>query len=160
MPWKVKFLELAIRTLAWPMRKEITGVENIPKDGGWVAAANHNSLTDGLFVPQIMVTATGRPNHYISYLELFDIKILGTVLRWGQGIVLDRHNKQGIKEMMEEAKAYIRSGEGVGIFPEAHIAKPSRMGISRPGAAILALESPCPVRWTRGVKQLSRIETP
>jgi len=145
MDWKVKFLELTIRLISWPMKREVTGTENVPRDRGFIAVSNHNSFTDGLFLPQVLVTAIGKPSHFISYAELFDIRVIGTVLRWGQGIFLDRKNKEGVEKALADAKQWIAKGECVGIFPEAHIAKPERMGIARPGAALLALETGCDV---------------
>lgn len=140
-----RLLEVVFRVLNRYMKDRVTGVENVPRSGGYIAASNHLSLIDGLFVPQVLVSARMKSVHFISYSELFDIPVVGTVLRWAEGIVLDRSSKKGVQRTMEDCKKVLATGEAVGLFPEAHIARPGRMRKARPGVAILTLETGCPV---------------
>ena len=140
-----RFLEVLFRVLNMYMKDKITGVENVPASGGYIAASNHLSLIDGLFVPQVLVSARMNPVHFVSYSELFDIPVVGTILRWAEGIVLDRSSKEGVRRALEDCKEVLAGGEGVGMFPEAHIARPEKMRRARTGAALLALETGRPV---------------
>ena len=140
-----RFLEVVFRILNGYMKDRVTGVENVPHSGGYIAASNHLSLMDGLFVPQVLVSARMKPVHFVSYSELFDIPVVGVVLRWAQGIVLERSTSEGIRRALDDCKKVLVRGEGVGMFPEAHIARPEKMRRARTGAALLALETGCPV---------------
>jgi 1-acyl-sn-glycerol-3-phosphate acyltransferase len=82
----------------------------------------------------------------VSYSELFGKPVMGTILRWAQGLVLDRGSREGIERFMRDAKYVLTERhECVGLHPEAHIQHTNRLGKGRPGAVTLAMESGCPV---------------
>jgi len=145
MTLRYRFLEAAFRILNRYMKDRVTGVENIPHSGGYIAASNHLSLLDGLFVPQVLCSERMKPVHYVSYSELFDLPVIGVVLSWAQGVVLDRSSKDGIRRALDDCRKYLATGECIGMFPEAHIARPERMKRARTGVALLALETGCPI---------------
>lgn len=129
----------------WLLRR-VTGLENVPRDGGFIAVANHLGFADGLLLAQMLDYERNQPVHFVSYAELFDIPVVKTVLRTGEGIVLDRRTQEGIERALDEAMDYlIKRKHGVALFPEAHVARPEKMRRGRPGAAILAMRSGAPV---------------
>lgn len=148
MTIKCHILEAAIRLVSCYLKNRIEGTENLPPKGeGYIAAANHRSFIDGLIMPQTLVTARKEAVHMVSYHFLFDVFVLGTILRWAQGLVLDASSKAGIERFMADAKRMlVERHECVGLHPEAHIqTNTTRLGKGRPGAAQLSIETGCPV---------------
>jgi 1-acyl-sn-glycerol-3-phosphate acyltransferase len=147
MNLRYHFLEITFRMGTRWLKNRIGGLENLPPKGeGYVAAANHRSFADAAILPQTLVTARKEPVHMVSYSELFDAPVQGTILRWAQGLVLDRRSKEGIERFFRDAKYLLTErNECVGLHPEAHISKSGRLGRGRPGAARLSVETGCPV---------------
>jgi len=147
MTFKYKVLEMIFRGVSAYLKDRVEGLENLPPVGeGYVAAANHRSFADSAILPQTLVTARNEPIHMVSYSELFDLPVFGTILSWAQGLVLDRRSKEGIDKFFEDAKHVITvKHEGVGLHPEAHIQTKGKLGRGRPGAAKLAIETGCSV---------------
>jgi 1-acyl-sn-glycerol-3-phosphate acyltransferase len=147
MTFKIKVLEFIFRAASVYIKDRVEGLDNLPPKGeGYVGAANHRSFADAAILPQTLVTARNEPIHMVSYSELFDKPIMGTLLRWAEGLVLDRGSKAGIEKFFEDAKYIINvKREGVGLHPEAHIQTRGELGRGRPGAAKLAIETGCSV---------------
>ena len=148
MTIKCHILEAAIRLVSCYLKNRVEGTENLPPKGeGYIAAANHRSFIDGLIMPQTLVTARKEAVHMVSYSFLYDIFVLGTILRWAQGLVLDASSKAGIERFMADARrVLVERHECVGLHPEAHIqTNTTRLGKGRPGAAQLSIETGCPV---------------
>jgi len=147
MTFKYKVLEMIFRAVSAYIKDRVEGIENLPPVGeGYVAAANHRSFADSAILPQTLVTARNEPIHMVSYSELFDLPVFGTILSWAEGLVLDRRSKEGIDKFFEDAKHIITvKHEGVGLHPEAHIQTKGKLGRGRPGAAKLAIETGCSV---------------
>lgn len=70
VPW-LQTLALALPLLSLISRLRITGREIIP-DGGYIAAANHHSNLDALFV----ALAIGRRIRFMGESELFDMRTM------------------------------------------------------------------------------------
>ncbi len=148
MTIKCHILEAAIRLVSCYLKNRVEGAENLPPKGeGYIAAANHRSFIDGLIMPQTLVTARKEAVHMVSYSFLYDIFVVGMVLRWAQGLVLDASSKAGIERFMADARRMlVEKHECVGLHPEAHIqTNTTRLGKGRPGAAQLSIETGCPV---------------
>jgi len=147
MTFKYKVLEMLFRATSAYIKGRVEGLENLPPKGeGYVAAANHRSFADSAILPQTLVTARNEPIHMVSYSELFDLPVFGMILKWAEGLVLDRRTKEGIEKFFEDAKHIITvKHEGVGLHPEAHIQTKGKLGRGRPGAAKLAIETGCSV---------------
>ena len=137
------------------------GLENLPRAGGFVYAANHTSWWD----PIVMAAVLGRPVCFLGKKEVFR----GPFTRWffGRGgvIPVERHwekktarpgddaqGRVGIPvdrnarnpEAMTAALQALRDGRVVGIFPEG-TRHAGRLGPARPGVARLALQAGVPV---------------
>jgi 1-acyl-sn-glycerol-3-phosphate acyltransferase len=147
MNLRYHLLEKSFRMVSIYLKNRVEGLENLPPKGqGYVAAANHRSFADAAILPQTLVTARKEPVHMVSYGELFDKPVMGTILRWAQGLVLDRSSKDGIERFMRDAKYVLAERhECVGLHPEAHIQRSEHLGRGRTGAAQLSIETGCPV---------------
>lgn len=98
--------------LIWHPR--VKGRENIPKDGAFLAYANHTSYSD----PILMIYAMGRRNkmHVIAKESILKVPVLGKFLFAVGTIPLDR-DKNDLQAVKRSLK-YLKSGEKLGIFPE------------------------------------------
>jgi 1-acyl-sn-glycerol-3-phosphate acyltransferase len=50
--------------------KEVKGIENIPKEGGAILAANHTSYLDFIIIPSVITAKIKRPTHILAAIEL------------------------------------------------------------------------------------------
>jgi 1-acyl-sn-glycerol-3-phosphate acyltransferase len=147
LTFRYQLLEKSFRLISRYLKHRIEGLENLPPRGeGYVAAANHRSFADAAILPQTLVTARNEPVHMVSYSELFGKPVMGTILRWAQGLVLDRSSREGIERFIRDAKYILTERhECVGLHPEAHIQYGATLGKGRPGAVHLGMETGCPV---------------
>ncbi len=138
-PWlQTLVLALLLPLLSLISRVRVTGRENIP-DGGYIAAANHQSNLDALFV----ALAIRRRIRFMGKSELFDG-------RWGW--LLNRLGafpvQRGVwdADAFETAATVLRRGRVMSIFPEGgvHTARaPAKSGVGH--IALLAGATVVPV---------------
>lgn len=143
------------------------GVENIPRKGGAILAINHVSYLD------FAIAGTGAlpVNRYVRFMakkEIFDNKIAGPLMRGMHHICVDRGN--GSASFVAALRA-LKSGEIIGIFPEATISTSFEIKGFKSGAVRLAAGAGVPIIptivwggqrvYTKGVKpNFSRGKTP
>ncbi len=130
-----------IGTVLW---KPIIGKENLP-DGAYIIAINHRSLIDGVVVVNEFNRIRRRPIHVIVFKEAFDKPVLWDLMKLSGCIPFDRGDEASRLNILETSLGYLKAGEPVGIFPEAHLSIDGKMRRARPGAAMLAIESGVPV---------------
>lgn len=114
---------------------EVIGAENVPDEGNLILAANHKSNLDPIFVASAIKNRTVAP---IGKKELFDNKILGTILGNLNVIPIDRDNPSisTIKTILKRLK----EGYAVGIFPEGTRVKGNEFGEAKAGLALFAIK--------------------
>jgi 1-acyl-sn-glycerol-3-phosphate acyltransferase len=142
-------LYLLIGGLSWPVmrflfRLRARGIENLPRDGGFVLAPNHISNLDPW--PLGLPLFPRRFLRFMAKKELFWFP-LGLIIKAGGAFKVRRG--EGDRGAIETAIELVRGGEIVVVFPEG---TRQRKGItkkfeSRPrtGAARIALESGTPL---------------
>ncbi|UCD17981.1 MAG: 1-acyl-sn-glycerol-3-phosphate acyltransferase, partial [Candidatus Zixiibacteriota bacterium] len=86
--------------------------ENIPKDGPFILASNHISLTD----PPILGASVSRPVHFMAKKELFKNRAFGALLRRLNAYPVNRRGFD--KAAIRTAISLLRSAQGMVIFPE------------------------------------------
>jgi 1-acyl-sn-glycerol-3-phosphate acyltransferase len=119
---------------------EVEGVENLPREGGVVIAANHFSHLD----PPLITINLDRYIRFLALDELFeDSKMFGLLLEFFGTIPLDRDGYP--ISAMREAIRHITSGGVLGVFPEGR--RVERWGEDEPkrGAAWLAKMTDAPL---------------
>jgi putative phosphoserine phosphatase/1-acylglycerol-3-phosphate O-acyltransferase len=132
--------------LAPNARIEFSGVEHIPSEGPAIVVFNHRSYFD----PTVMVLLMARAGRNIRGLgkkEVFDVPVIGRILRASGGIRVDRGT--GSDEPLEAAIAALEAGELLMIAPQGTIPRgpaffePELQG--RWGAARIAAATRAPV---------------
>ena len=139
--------ELTVSPLlrAW-FRPTVTGVENVPRTGPAIIAANHISASDEVFTPM----SARRQVVYFAKAEYFTGTTLrGRLTAWTFtefGLVpVDRDNTKAAASTIEIGMRLLAEGRLLGIYPEGTRSPDGRLHKFRTGVARLALRSGAPV---------------
>ncbi len=123
------------------IRIKMEGTDRIPTKGGAILAVNHTSYVDYVMAGYPSVVH-GRYTRFMAKREVFDHPIGGPVMKSFKHISVDR--SAGL-ESMEVAAEALRSGEIVGIFPEATISRSFLIKDLKTGAARIAAQAGVPL---------------
>jgi len=123
---------------------KIIGLENLPKKGPYLVAANHASYLDHIVTSWIVATHTKNKVKYLAKKEHFE----GTFQKWWHenlvnAIPIDRD--AGGKEALETAVKELKKGAIIGIYPEGTRTLTGKMQKAKTGIARLVLEAKVPV---------------
>jgi putative phosphoserine phosphatase/1-acylglycerol-3-phosphate O-acyltransferase len=127
-------------------RVEISGLHHIPASGPAIVVFNHRSYFDP-FVMALVIAKAGRNVRGLGKKEVFDVPLVGSLLRASGGIRVDRGT--GSDEPLEAAIAAVEAGELLMIAPQGTIPRgpaffdPELKG--RWGAARIAAATRAPV---------------
>jgi 1-acyl-sn-glycerol-3-phosphate acyltransferase len=162
-PPRPSWLYLLVGTLSWPLvrivfRLRATGVENVPREGGFVLAANHWSNFDPW--PLAMPLFPRRFFRFMAKSELFWFP-LSLVIRAGGGFRVRRgeHDEQAIATAVD----LVRAGHAVVMFPEGTRRekglRKKHEARWRSGAARIALQAEAPLvpAGISGTERLARL---
>ncbi|MFE9745624.1 lysophospholipid acyltransferase family protein [Saccharothrix saharensis] len=138
------------------MRITVEGAEHVPTTGGAVLASNHVSYLDFIFAGYGAHPAR-RLVRFMAKHEVFRHRVSGPLMRGMHHIPVDRAAGQASYQQALDA---LRSGEIVGIFPEATISRSFTVKDVKSGAVRLAAEAGVPLLptavwgtqrlWTKG----------
>lgn len=120
-------------------RYRAVGREHIPKEGGLLIAANHESFLD------IPLLGCGIPRRvaFLGRQDLFQIPGLNRLLQW-LGWIPIRHDRLD-RAGFARAVRLIKSGTAVVIFPEGTRTEDGRLRPGKPGIGTIVAETGCPV---------------
>ncbi len=135
------------------IRVEYHGMENVPKDKGYILCANHTSIAD-MFA--IAVPVKGQIC-YMAKGELFKFPPLKWLFKALGSFAVQRG--QGDTGAIDKACEIIESGKVLGIFPEGTRSKTGEIGKAKTGAALVAIRTkadilPISVRYSTGTYKL------
>ncbi|MFU0827005.1 MAG: 1-acyl-sn-glycerol-3-phosphate acyltransferase [Lachnoclostridium sp.] len=118
------------------------GLENLPKETGYVMYANHQGMFDAL----ILLETHERPFATVSKKEVKDIFFLKQIFRILRSKFIDREDvRQSMKVMMEVTKE-VKEGRNYLIFPEGTRSKSSnRIKEFKSGSFKCAMNAKCPI---------------
>jgi glycerol-3-phosphate dehydrogenase (NAD(P)+) len=119
--------------LYWRLRR--TGLEHVPAEGPVLLVCNHRSIID----PFIIGLCSRRPIYYVAKEEIFGSRFVGWYVS-SLGAFPVRRGKADA-DMIETAKAILRRGDPVLIFPEGTRTRPGPLGSPKRGIGRLALET-------------------
>ncbi len=149
------------------LRFDIRGSENVPRSGGAVMAINHIGYLDFTYAG-FAALPVGRLVRFMAKQEVFSHRVSGPLMRGMHHIPVDREAGGGSYRAAVDA---LRSGEIVGVFPEATISRSFELKDFKAGAVRMAAEAAVPVLpaviwgsqrvWTKGrPKRMGRTRTP
>lgn len=122
------------------MNIDITGVEHLPRTGGAVIASNHIGYIDWIF-NGYAADRIGRLVRFMAKKEAFE-GLSGRIMRSLHHISVDRADGEGA---LRQAIEYVRSGELVGLYPEATISRSFEIKECKTGAVRIAAEAGAPL---------------
>ncbi|MFJ8270608.1 lysophospholipid acyltransferase family protein [Streptomyces sp. NPDC094154] len=141
---------------AWDLKIDCQGSENIPTTGGAVLVSNHISYLDFVF-DGLAALPQKRLVRFMAKESVFRHRVSGPLMRGMKHIPVDRANGEAA---YAHALDSLRSGEVVGVFPEATISQSFTLKAFKSGAARLAQEAGVPMvpmavwgtqrLWTKG----------
>lgn len=145
----------------------ITGQEHLPRSGGAILAINHVGYLDFALAGTAALPAQ-RYVRFMAKKEIFDNKFAGPLMRGMHHINVDRSSGSG---SFVAALRALKSGEIIGIFPEATISKSFEIKELKTGVVRLAMGAGVPIIptivwgsqriWTKGIrKDLRRKHVP
>lgn len=125
------------------LRFTITGTEHLPATGGAVVAINHTGYLDFTFAG--LPFYRQRPRRLIRFMakqEVFDHSVTGPVMRKLRHIPVDRSSGAASFDAAVQA---LKSGELVGVYPEATISRSFELKEFKSGAARMAIAADVPI---------------
>jgi 1-acyl-sn-glycerol-3-phosphate acyltransferase len=120
-------------------RVRARGVEHIPKGGGALLVINHQSFLD----PLIVGMPLSRPVSYVARDTLFDVPIVGWMLR--HTYVFPVNREAASTSSIREALRRLKHGFLLGIFPEGTRGDGRTIQELKPGFVSLVRRSGLPV---------------
>ncbi len=126
-------------------KRDWRGLENIPREGGFVISPNHFSYFDPLSFAHF-VYDSGRPPRFLAKEAVFRIPVIGKLFTAADQIPVYR-NSADAASAFRRAVVAVREGKCVAIFPEGTLTRDPALWPMRgkTGAARVALETHCPV---------------
>ena len=103
-------------------RTKVEGLENLPKTGGYVLAANHVTYLDALAVAYMVYFQARRTPHFLAKGNLFKAKIVGDILIACEQVPVYRGGHSN-REPMDAAHAVLEAGRVITIFPEGTLTR-------------------------------------
>lgn len=120
-------------------RFRVKGIDNVPKEGPFIAAGNHVSYLD----PIAVAVAVPRPLHFMARDTLFRVPIFGSYLRAAAIYPVKRGS--GDLKAMKDSLRLLKQGNAIGMFPEGTRIPGPGFGKAEPGVGMLAARSGVPV---------------
>ena len=136
--WWISQLIVGVVFAVW-LRYRAKGIERLPKSGGGLLLANHQSFID----PLLIGLPLRRPVSFLARDTLFPVPLVGWILRHTYVMPLDRDggSAAGIRETLRR----LDDGFLVGLFPEGTRSADGSMGTLKPGFAALVRRTELPI---------------
>ncbi|WP_417364153.1 lysophospholipid acyltransferase family protein [Glutamicibacter arilaitensis] len=127
-------------------RAEVTGLENVPKEGGFIVASNHLSFFDSLIIQAL----TPRDVAFFAKAEYFTTpglkgKMMKTFFESVGSIPVQRGEQAASVAALDSLVEIIENGSGIGIYPEGTRSRDGKLYRGRTGVGWLALTTGVPV---------------
>jgi 1-acyl-sn-glycerol-3-phosphate acyltransferase len=124
--------------LVWT-RKQVVGLENVPRRGPLILASNHVNLLD----PPLLAVLMPRRIIYMGKVELWRTPIIGPLYTLAGFIPVQRFGAD--LPALRKAEKVLRQNQVLGMFPEGTRSRKPGLGKGQPGTAIIALRSGAPI---------------
>ncbi len=121
------------------LRGRIYGAEQVPQQGPLLVVSNHASDFD----PPIVSNCMQRPVAFMAKQELFQVPVLGTLIRWYGAYPVKRGT--GDRAAIRAALDSLANGWAVGVFLTGTRTPDGRVTEPKLGAALLAAKAQAPI---------------
>jgi 1-acyl-sn-glycerol-3-phosphate acyltransferase len=118
-------------------------IDEIPRDGPLIIAANHASNLDAVVLGSWLIPKLGRRFQWLGKKELFDWPIVGFLARHGGVHPVDRSAAD--VDAFRLAKRILDEGHVLFVFPEGTRSWDGSLQEARDGVALLALRTGAPI---------------
>jgi 1-acyl-sn-glycerol-3-phosphate acyltransferase len=133
---------LAAGVRAAGIRVEVTGQEHVPAGVSCIFLSNHVSNLD----PPVIFPALPGMSSVLLKKSLMKIPMLGTAMRMGKFVPVDRGNqRESAKASVAAAAGALNSGLHMLIFAEGTRSKDGRLAAFKRGPFYLAMETGAPI---------------
>lgn len=123
------------------IRREVRGLEQVPRDRAVVFFANHQSNVD----PPVLFVTLHRRLHVLFKAELLKLPLLGRVFMAGGFVPVQRENREKAMASIAEAVRSIQSGNTFLIFPEGTRSRTDELLPFKKGGFVMAIQAGAPV---------------
>ena len=121
---------------------QVSGTENIPKEGGFMLYANHQGMFDVLAVAATCDIPVGA----VLKKELYDIPFLHQVAICTRSFPMDREDVRQSLTVIQSVIREVKAGRNYLIFPEGTRSRDgNQMGEFHSGSVRCATKSKCPI---------------
>lgn len=119
---------------------EVRGKDNVPRNEGAILCANHISYLDP---PVLGASVTPRRTYFMAKRELFEVPILGGLIRKCYAFPVDRDHFD--REAIRNAIELLQNGEFVVVFPEGQRSPDGSLQPANTGPAMMASKAGVPI---------------
>ena len=123
------------------IKREVRGLEQVPRDRAVVFVANHQSNVD----PPVLFVTLHRRLHVLFKAELLKLPLLGRVFVAGGFVPVQRENREKAMASIAEAVRSIQSGNTFLIFPEGTRSRTDELLPFKKGGFVMAIQAGAPV---------------
>lgn len=123
--------------LLGPLKR--VGRYRVPKSGGLLVLSNHQADVD----PIVVQLACPRHVYFMAKSELFDMKIVGSILKLFRAFPVKRGEPD--KGAIRRAVNLLKDGEVVCVFPEGELSETGELLPMKPGVALIIRMADVPV---------------
>lgn len=121
---------------------DVHGLENLPKENGFIFFPNHQGLYDVLAI----IEACPRPFSVVAKKEIADIPFLKQVFACMKAYMLDREDVRQAMQVIIEVTKQVKKGRNYLIFAEGTRSKNgNRLGKFKGGSFKAATKARCPI---------------
>ncbi len=124
------------------LKPVVSGIERIPKTGGAVLAITHFGYLDFALAEWVIWLHTRRRVRFLATRAAFETPVVGGLLRAMRHIPVDM---KGGRAAYTDAVEALRSGELLGVFPEAGVSASFTVRELKTGTARMAAEAGVPI---------------
>jgi len=119
----------------------VIGIENVPRSGGVLFVANHQSNFD---IP-IMIGHVPRDKGFIAKLELSKVPAFSRWMKYIGCIFIDRRDPRQSLTAINNAAERLKAGHSIVIFPEGTRSADGTVGPFKAGGLRLAIKAGVPI---------------
>ena len=134
-----KVMNLAVNSAKVDFR--VTGIENIPEQGGFMLYGNHQGIFDVFAIGK----TCPRPLGAVYKKELRTAPLLDKVYACTNSFALDREDTRQSLTVIQRVIEEVKNGRSYLIFPEGTRSKNNVMGEFHGGSFRCAIKSKCPI---------------